>query len=263
MKISLMTYNIRSGQNPGGLEAVARVIETHDPDLVGVQELDRHWARTGHVDQPAWLAERLGMHAAYAPAMRPMPGAEYGIALLSRWPISTWEVRALERGAADLSPRGRRAEQRVVLLARVAAPGGVTLAVAVTHFELIASTRLVQAEQLAAWAVEWAGSDPLIVMGDFNAELGSPEIERLCRAFTHAWRARPDAAADDAPYLTFPSGPPGSRTGDGWAGGIDHIFLGPGWQARACRVAHDVTEASDHQPVIVIGDSQRFPEPCH
>lgn len=245
-----MTYNLRAGQNPAGLEDIARVIECQAPDLVGAQELDRNWVRTGYANQPAWLAERLGLHAVYAPAVCPAPGAEYGLALLSRWPIVAWEIRPLARGADDISPRGRQAEQRVVLLARAQVPGGPMVAVAVTHFELIAATRLVQAGQLVTWATEWAAGDPLIVMGDFNAELGSPEIERLCGAFTHAWRARPDAANDRALYHTFPSGPAGSRTDDGWCGGIDHIFLGPGWTVESCRVAYDETRASDHQPAV-------------
>lgn len=250
MNITIMTYNLRAGQNPAGLEGIARVIERQAPDLVGAQELDRNWARTGCVDQPAWLAERLGLHAVYAPAERPAPGAEYGLALLSRWPIGAWEIRPLARGAGDVSPRRRQSEQRVVLLARVPVPGGPVLAVAATHFELIAEARLIQAGQLVSWATEWAAGDPLIVMGDFNAEFGSPEIERLCGAFTHAWCARPGAASDRAPYRTFPSGPAGSRTDDGWCGGIDHIFLGPGWTVQSCRVAYDETLASDHQPVV-------------
>ncbi len=249
MRLSVMTYNIRAGQNEGGLEAVARVIAAQAPDLLGVQEVDRNWARTGHVDQAQWLARRLDMHVIYAPAMQPEPGAEYGLALLSRWPFADHEIRSLAREVDGVSPRGRQAERRVVLLARATAPGAC-LAVAVTHFELIPASRLVQAAQLAAWATEWAGEDPLIVMGDFNAELGSPEIERLCGAFTHAWRARPGAATDAAPYLTFPSGPPGSRTDDGWHGGIDHIFVGKGWGMQSCRVLYDTTRASDHQPVF-------------
>jgi endonuclease/exonuclease/phosphatase family metal-dependent hydrolase len=250
MRLTVMTYNLRAAHTPAGLEGVARVIERQAPDLVGAQELDRNWARTGYVDQPAWLAERLGLHAVFAPAVHPAPGAEYGLALLARWPIGAWEIRLLARGADETSPRGRQAEQRVVLLARVQVPGGPRPAVVVTHFELIAATRLIQAGQLVAWANEWAAGDPLIVMGDFNAEFGSPEIERLCGAFTHTWRARPGTASDRAPYHTFPSGPAGSRTDDGWCGGIDHIFLGPGWTVQSCRVAYDETRASDHQPAV-------------
>ncbi len=34
-----------------------------DPDIIALQEVDRLMARTGRVDQVAWLGERLGYHS--------------------------------------------------------------------------------------------------------------------------------------------------------------------------------------------------------
>ena len=104
--LRVMTYNIHHGSGniectdvPGGpeceldLDAIAEVIRTHDADVVGLQEVDRFWRRSGIVDQPAYLAEVLGMHYCYGPNLVHPPDShstvphEYGTAILSRFPI--------------------------------------------------------------------------------------------------------------------------------------------------------------------------------
>ena len=42
------------------LQATIAVIREHNPDIVGVQEVDRFWARSGYVDQPEALRPRSG-----------------------------------------------------------------------------------------------------------------------------------------------------------------------------------------------------------
>ena len=43
------------------------MIDESGADLVGLQEVDKHWsARSDWADQPAWFAQRLGLHVAYA-----------------------------------------------------------------------------------------------------------------------------------------------------------------------------------------------------
>ncbi len=68
--LRVLTYNIHHGVGDDGvldLERIARVVEDSGADVVGLQEVDRHWsARSVWLDQPAWLAERLDMHVAYA-----------------------------------------------------------------------------------------------------------------------------------------------------------------------------------------------------
>ncbi|HSK08382.1 MAG TPA: endonuclease/exonuclease/phosphatase family protein, partial [Vicinamibacterales bacterium] len=76
--LRVMTYNIHHGSGniectnvPGeaecalDLDAIAEVIRMHDADVVGLQEVDRFWRRSGTVDQPAYLAKVLGMHYCY------------------------------------------------------------------------------------------------------------------------------------------------------------------------------------------------------
>jgi endonuclease/exonuclease/phosphatase family metal-dependent hydrolase len=229
-----MTYNIRAGRNtPGGLEAVAGVIAGRHPDIVGLQEVDRHWERSGRVDQADWLGARLGLHAVHGPALQPQPGAAYGVALLARWPVVQHETRALH------DPHTPGSEPRAVLLARIASPA--PLAVAVTHLEFAsAAARLVQAAQVRDWARAWAGDDPLVVLGDFNAFPDASEIALLRAAFADACADRPAAQR-----VTFPGAP-----GDTRRGCLDYVFLGAGWQVRDCGVVEDAGNASDHQPVV-------------
>src|SRR5690606_16381604 len=55
LMLSVMSYNIRSAlEHPRRLEALATVIEAAAPDLVALQEVDRHTIRSDHTDQTAW-----------------------------------------------------------------------------------------------------------------------------------------------------------------------------------------------------------------
>src|ERR671914_598909 len=85
-ELRVMTYNIKHGQTnadcvqppriPGrdpfpdcnlDLGASIDVMRSHAPDIVAVQEVDRFWARSAYVDEPAAIAASLGMeHHCYA-----------------------------------------------------------------------------------------------------------------------------------------------------------------------------------------------------
>ena len=87
----LLSYNIHKGI--GGrdrryrLERIIRVIEDENPDLICLQEVDRHVRRTRHDDQPRKLAEafRAAAHL-YQLNVRDKDGG-YGNLVLSRWPF--------------------------------------------------------------------------------------------------------------------------------------------------------------------------------
>ncbi len=97
MKLTVMNYNIHHGQGTDrvvSLERISEAIESAGADLIGLNEVDRHFSRrSGFRDQIAILAESLGMHYVFSPAISFMPrrsGApmcQYGNALLSRFPL--------------------------------------------------------------------------------------------------------------------------------------------------------------------------------
>ncbi|MFW6075312.1 MAG: endonuclease/exonuclease/phosphatase family protein, partial [Chloroflexota bacterium] len=69
--LTVMAYNIQSGfsrDNVWDLEAIAKVIEGEDPDIVLLQEVSRGWLVTGSNDQLIWLADRLEMDVVWGPA---------------------------------------------------------------------------------------------------------------------------------------------------------------------------------------------------
>ncbi|MBE3577823.1 MAG: endonuclease/exonuclease/phosphatase family protein [Limnochordales bacterium] len=297
MRLRLMSYNIQIGvgsaRNPRwdptkfDLEAVARVIEAASPDIVALQEVDRYRARSGHVDQVEWLSRRLNFawHA-YAPAYYALepsapPAAfahgEYGVALLSRWPIRAQFVHPLYR-RARLEPGERPwdIEPRVALETILELPAAVAIATAAgagtyvtvvcTHWSTAQDQRLVQAEEIK----QLAGRSvfPAVVMGDLNCTPDSPEFQALLADFDDALAL---AGVTGEQRLSWPSGTAARQA-------IDHILLhrkpagrptsastspspsatatpDPGavwrWQVVSAEVVRDTTLASDHNPVLV------------
>jgi len=97
-----MTYNIRSGN--GNLDGIAVAIRASAPDLVGLLEVDVHWAeRSNFVDQATSLSEQLKMQVRFAriyqlPGVRASdPLREFGVALLSKYPIVEWTNHIITR----------------------------------------------------------------------------------------------------------------------------------------------------------------------
>ena len=96
-QLRVLTYNIHGGVGTDGvldLDRVADVIAGTGAEVVALQEVDRHRReQSAFADQPGLLAQRLGMHLAYAaclddePAHPGAPRAQYGTALLSVHPL--------------------------------------------------------------------------------------------------------------------------------------------------------------------------------
>ena len=247
MLLTVMTYNVRSGTfNPLGLEGIARVIERHRPDVVGLQEINVDRYATGPYDQPRWLGDRLGMVSAFGASVQsyeknvPSRRGYYGNALLSRFPIRAYDVCRLPRPSQEL-------EQRTVLGVSLETPDGAAVNVFVTHWGLDPAERRLQADATIAYVEAWRPGPPVVLLGDFNAPPDAPEIATVRRLLDDAWEA---AAVPLDRRITFPSGPPGSTTPDGWSGAIDYVFVSRGVGIDRIEVAHDVGRASDHQPVV-------------
>lgn len=224
------SYNIHAGigmDRAVDLERVARVLEPLDADVIALQEVDERVRRSGEVDQAARLAELLGMHHVFGPAMD-FQGGRYGIALLSRYPITGSEVIRL--------PDGR--EPRVALAITVARAGAPEVTFVGLHIDHVANDtlRYAQATALAQWLD--ARASPWVLAGDFNDEPGSRTL-----ALFHA-RAL-DARKPEAARLTFPSVEPVKE--------IDFIFAAPrgDWRIAEVRVI-DERVASDHRPVFAV-----------
>lgn len=92
-----------------------------------------------------------------------------------------------------------------------------------------------QAERAAAFAVRLGASAPVVVLGDMNATIDSPQM----RAFTG--RGLVDGLGRVRPLRTYPADKPKQE--------IDQVLVDP--RLRVAAVDAPPSTASDHLPVAV------------
>src|SRR6185295_15807730 len=85
------------------LPRLARIIESSNPDLVALQEVDQGTRRSSGVNQLSELARLTHLHGAFGKAMD-FQGGGYGVGVLSRWPLRHVEMHALP-DPPDREPR--------------------------------------------------------------------------------------------------------------------------------------------------------------
>jgi endonuclease/exonuclease/phosphatase family metal-dependent hydrolase len=262
--VRVMTYNIKHGQTNApctpqaaipeqppapdcnlDLQAAVAVMREHDADIVGLQEVDRFWARSGYQDEPAVLSAALGMeHRCYAAnldhpadnhADRPH---QYGTLVLSRFPIRTC--------TNTLLPRSGENEQRGFTLA-VIDVRGVSLQFYNTHLHTTPADRLLQTASIAQ-VIDAAGEGPKVMVGDLNARPTATELEPLFARFTDAWTNAGVAAAGNPDGLTAPAAPDGDARNR-----IDYVLVSVSTKVGAAYVPIDAKTrlAADHYPVVV------------
>lgn len=231
-ELRVMSYNIRHANPPSrkgviDMEAIVRVIRSENPDLVALQEVDVNTVRSGKVNQAEVLAGMLGMHYFFAKAID-FDSGEYGVAILSRYPISDTQVVPLPEDAAP------EAEDRVLAKTSVTLPDGRVIYFGSTHLDVMsAANRLQQIQKINAIAT--SSKLPFVLAGDLNDLPESTAMAELGKVFTGT------CESDCEP--TFPQDVP-DRT-------IDYIAF---TQASPFEVlTHKVVPeryASDHLPIV-------------
>jgi endonuclease/exonuclease/phosphatase family metal-dependent hydrolase len=221
--LRLVTYNIKHGEL-SSLEAVASVIKAQAPDLVALQEVDVLTVRSNKVDQAARLGQLTGLSHAFIPSLTHYDSGQYGLALLSRYPIRS----------AQRIPLRSAAEQRVLALFEVELAPSRIIPVAVTHLGITSATeRLQQAEDIKA---ALAGKPWALLSGDLNANPSESSISSLLQQFTDAW-----ARGGSGSGYTIPANFPTRR--------IDYVLLGSAWTSPLTASVVNASSQSDHRPV--------------
>ena len=244
-ELRVLVYNIHAGTDAAGvdnLDRVAALVREAKADLVLLQEVDRLTTRSGRVDQLRELERRTGLHGAFGKTLD-YQGGEYGIAVLSRWPVRRDTLVRLPveppqaRAGGSYEPRG-------ALVAWIDAPGR-PLRVVNTHLDASGDDHYrrqevarVRADATALAAVSSAGAPLVLVGGDFNAEPGTATHLTMTEGgFLDAWAAC--GGAGDG--LTYSAARPVKR--------IDYLFVLGRAGCRAARVI--ASDASDHRPLLV------------
>lgn len=232
-----MTFNIHAGHND--LDRTASTIREAGAHIVALQEVDVHWdARSGFADQATALGEKLGMQVRFAPIYS-LPGAsgaarrEYGVAVLSRYPIVEWRNHLLTR--LSTVQAGTAATPAPGFLEAVIDVNGTLVRVFDTHLDYRADPAVRRTQVAETLALIGDGSAPTLLAGDFNAPPDAPELQLLFARLRDTWPARGDAG------LTYPADNPVKR--------IDYVLASRHFRVQSARVI--VTESSDHRPVVV------------
>ena len=225
-QIKILSYNIHHGEGTDGkfdLARIARVIQSVDPDLVAVQEVDVRTRRASGVDQAAELARLTGMHEVFGRTIDHQ-GGWYGNVLLSRWPVQGFTVQAY-----PFTP-GREARGAIEAVIKIPA----AFRIFATHLDITEKDRLLAAEWLTKRIAELPAGSPMILAGDFNAAPGSPAF----KALSEHWTIDPEIKP------TSPAEKPEKQ--------IDFVVFRPRdrWKVISTRVL-DEPVASDHRPILV------------
>ncbi|WP_307802292.1 endonuclease/exonuclease/phosphatase family protein [Cellulomonas fengjieae] len=220
--LTLVDWNLHYGVSPltaVDLEGIAATIETFDPDVVALQEVQRGWVFGGGSDMATWLAHRLDMTVHFAPAA----DHQFGNAVLARSELTDVAVHPLPVG---VGPQARSALSTTLTTA-----DGTEVRVTSVHLQHREPSTPTRLAQLTALADAEPVRPPAVLAGDLNAEPGWPEIERLEAG---GW-----VAADDT-LLTFTAQQPVRK--------IDWV-LGQGVTFRTPTSPQ--TSLSDHSPLVV------------
>lgn len=188
------TFNILHGRSPEDdtvdLDRFADAMKTLDADVLALQEVDRNQPRSANADLTAVAAEAMAADEhRFVAALSGSPGATwmaatgeeqpdaaaYGIALLSRHPVLSWEVirlpstptRVPMRFSGSVLPELVRDEPRVAVAARVQTRRG-ELTVVNTHLSFVGWWGR---RQLRTVMRSVASCDPLMLVGDLNMGL--------------------------------------------------------------------------------------------
>ncbi|MBD3670690.1 MAG: endonuclease/exonuclease/phosphatase family protein [Gammaproteobacteria bacterium] len=263
------------------MAALASHINSVDPDILFLQEVDVLSKRAAYVDQVQYLLDNTNLnYGAYASQWRsdfvPSDGigkVNSGNAILSKWPINNAKRHSLPLIASQDSLVQYFYLRRNYLQAEIAPNGSDKLTLIATHTSAYAQddTRQQQLQRIhaAARAISDAGGD-VLVGGDFNT---LPPFESTFRTgFTDVVCTDPDFQGGDysgeetwiqpfyddfSPLITevaYTASPASHWTytadkNGSWNRKLDYLFTNSGNSFASATTDQATMSLSDHAPI--------------
>lgn len=279
----LASYNIQYGKGKDDRFDLDRIVaELGEADLIALQEVETHVARSGDVHQALEIAARLpGIRWVYGPGIdldastpeTPGRRRQFGNMVLSRWPI----LSSINHTLPKIALYGIFHLQRTLVECVIDAPGGALRFCSVHLDHVSTDTRMTQVHYMQevmlrghergasaggpladdTWFDKPMPPQPMsaIVMGDMNFEPGGPEYTALLGDVSgfHGRTLRAHGLADawtlaghnEGAGDTLPKeGRPPCR--------IDHCFVTTDLadRVKTMEIGEDAV-GSDHQPIFV------------
>jgi endonuclease/exonuclease/phosphatase family metal-dependent hydrolase len=232
--LKILSYNIHHANPPSkpnliDIDAIAKVINDQAPDLVALQEIDVHTDRSGKsLHEAEELGLKTGLKVYFAKSIN-YGGGEYGVAILSKYPLEETKSYQLPTAA------GTNGEPRILATATVNLTPEKKIVFACTHLDAQRNdtNKLLQIKMIAE--ILKKETLPVIIAGDLNAVPGSAVINVLDSYFMRS--------CVTGCGFTIPEKNPNKT--------IDFIAFSPKSKFRV--VSHKVINepyASDHLPVF-------------
>ena len=176
VSVSVVTFNLHHDREdwPERRRVIQRELERLQPDVVALQEV----IQKPHVrNQAAWLARKLGYDYLFVSTDPPGRFKRYGNALLTRRPV-------LARNEHLLKPL---TDYRTVGHLRVDVDGRAVNVYA-THLNERSDDagKRIRGEQIAdllAFVARTSGDAPVVIAGDFNAQVDAGDLSPLRQRF--------------------------------------------------------------------------------
>jgi endonuclease/exonuclease/phosphatase family metal-dependent hydrolase len=284
--MKLVTYNIQFGLGKDGRYDLARIAdEVRGADVIALQEVDRHWRRSGCVDSPALLGAALSEHCWVYGANLDMDASyrdaecrlvnrrrQFGTMILSRLPIVSSRNHLLPK----YGTLAQHSIQQGALEAVIVTPQAGAVRIYSLHLShLSPALRLPQVDALLGIHARaeseggaWCGGHPepdagwtegemppmpaaAILMGDFNFVWDAAEYERIVGPLSERYgRLNRLTGFVDAWVAAGMREDEGVTADNGKR--IDYCFVSASLAHRVRAARIDMAAAgSDHQPLWV------------
>lgn len=239
--LTVVTLNLWNDQHdwPRRMDVIVAGLRRLRPDVILLQEVLQNPSLP---NQAETLGDSLGCHVQFASVDGPERPKRFGNAILTPHPVLVGEQRNLDPADDYRAVAHVRFEWR-----------GRTVDAYSTHLHHTPEGGAIRARQirhLLAYVDSTRGIGDVVLGGDFNCELGSPELGLVTIRYADAFHAahprasREEAATYNARFGVDP-------------GAIDHVFYekSRGWKPLACEIVFseagpDSVWASDHYGVL-------------